>query len=155
MTASFFLAFGIGIVAGLRSMTAPAWVAWGARLDWLKLEGSPFSGMGSAIALAAFSLFAVGELIADKLPTIPRRTAPIPLLTRILMGGLCGGCLCASANQSIFPGVILGGIGALVGAFGGYEIRKRLVSGLGIADPLVAVVEDLFALGLAFFLVSR
>jgi uncharacterized membrane protein len=71
------------------------------------------------------------------------------------MGGLCGACLCAAANQSVFAGIILGAIGALAGAFGGYEIRKRLAGGLGVADPLVAVAEDLFALGLAFFLVSR
>jgi len=34
-----FLAFLLGAVAGLRSMTAPAAVAWAARLGWLHLEG--------------------------------------------------------------------------------------------------------------------
>jgi len=31
----FFLAVGIGIVAGLRALTAPAAVSWAARLGWL------------------------------------------------------------------------------------------------------------------------
>ena len=39
------LAFLIGVIAGLRSMTAPAVVAWGARLHWLKLQSSLLSSM--------------------------------------------------------------------------------------------------------------
>ena len=36
----FALAVGIGIVAGLRSLTAPALVSWAAHLGWLDLHGS-------------------------------------------------------------------------------------------------------------------
>ena len=36
---ALFLAFGIGVVAGLRSMTAPAIVAWAAHLGWISLSG--------------------------------------------------------------------------------------------------------------------
>ena len=43
----FVLALGIGIVAGLRSLTAPAVVAWGAHLGWLNLHGSPLAFIGS------------------------------------------------------------------------------------------------------------
>ena len=44
---ALFLAFGIGVVAGLRSMTAPAVVAWAARLGWISLSGShlAFNGL--------------------------------------------------------------------------------------------------------------
>jgi uncharacterized membrane protein len=149
------LAFGIGVVAGLRSLSAPAAVAWAVHLGWLDLHDSRLAFMGSTAALAIFSLLAIGELVADKLPTTPRRTALVPLLARILIGGLCGACLCAAANQSLLVGAILGGIGGVVGAFGGYEIRRRLVSGLKIKDMPVALFEDLIAIGLACFLVSR
>ena len=77
----FVLALGIGIVAGLRSLTAPAVVAWGAHLGWLNLHGSPLAFMGSTTAVAVFSLLAIGELIADKLPMTPKRTAPAPLIS--------------------------------------------------------------------------
>ena len=73
----FVLALGIGIVAGLRSLTAPAVLAWGAHLGWLNLHGSPLAFMGSITAVAVFSLLAIGELIADKLPMTPKRTAPV------------------------------------------------------------------------------
>src|SRR5260370_3652220 len=122
----FVLALGIGIVAGLRSLTAPAVVAWGAHLSWLNLHGSPLAFMGSTTAVAIFSLLAIGELIADKLPMIPKRTAPAPLIARVVTGGLCGACLCAATGQSLIAGALLGGIGGIVGAFLGYSIRRCL-----------------------------
>jgi uncharacterized membrane protein len=151
----FVLAFGIGIVAGLRSLTAPAVVAWGAHISWLNLHGSPLAFMGSTTAVAILSVLAIGELIADKLPIIPKRTAPAPLLARIVTGGLCGACLCAAAGQSLVAGALLGGIGGVVGAFLGYNIRRRLVNDLHNNDLVVAVCEDVVAVGLALFLVSR
>ena len=141
--------------SGLRSMTAPAVVAWAAKLGWLKLSASPFGFMGSTVAVFLFSLGAVGELIADKLPQIPKRTAAFPLIARIVFGGLCGACLCASAAQSIVIGAICGAIGGVTGAFAGYEIRRRLVINLKMSGILVALVEDLIAIGLAFLFVSR
>ena len=149
----FVLALGIGIVAGLRSFTAPAVVAWGAHLTWLNLHGSPLAFIGSTTAVAIFSLLAIGELIADKLPTIPKRTAPAPLLARVVTGGLCGACLFAAAGQPLIGGALLGAIGGIVGAFLGYGIRSRL--DLHIRDLVVAVCEDVVAVGLALFLVSR
>jgi len=151
----FVLAFGIGIVAGLRSLTAPAVVAWGAHLGWLNLHGSPLAFMGSTTAVAVFSLLAIGELIADKLPNTPKRTAIVGLLARIALGGLCGACLCAAAGKSLLAGGLLGGIGGLIGAFSGYEIRKSLANSLHIKDLVVAVCEDAIAISLALFLVSR
>jgi uncharacterized membrane protein len=149
----FVLALGIGIVAGLRSLTAPAVVAWGAHLSWLNLHGSPFAFMGSTTAVAILSVLAIGELTADKLPMIPKRTAPAPLMTRVVTGALCGACLCAAAGRSLFAGILLGGIGGIVGAFLGYSIRRRL--DLHVKDLVVAVCEDLVAVGLPLFLVSR
>ena len=149
----FVLALGIGIVAGLRSLTAPALVAWGAHLSWLNLHDSPLAFMGSTTAVAIFSLLAIGELVADKLPMIPKRTAPAPLMARIITGGLCGACLCTAVGKSLLAGTLLGGMGGIVGAFLGYGIRRRL--DLHVKDIVVAVCEDLIAVGLALFLISR
>src|SRR5216110_1371477 len=121
------LAFGVGVAAGLRSLSPPAVVAWAAHLGWLNLSDSPLRFMASTIAVVIFSLLAVFELIGDLRPSTPKRTAPMPLIARILMGGLCGACICAATNQLIFIGAILGGVGGIIGAFAGYEIRRRLV----------------------------
>ena len=142
-------------MAGLRSLTAPAVVAWGVYLGWLSLHGSPLAFMGSTAAVAIFSLLAIGELAADKLPAIPKRTAPAPLTGRLITGGLCGACLCAAAAKSVLAGMLLGGTGGIAGAFVGYQTRKQLVTNLRIHDFVVAVCEDLLAIGLALFVVSR
>jgi uncharacterized membrane protein len=70
------------------------------------------------------------------------------------MGALSGACLCAAAHQSLLIGAVAGAVGGVVGAFSGYEARRRLVSGLKVKDALIAIPEDLVAIGLAFFLVS-
>jgi uncharacterized membrane protein len=155
MNYALALAFGIGFATGLRSLTPPAVVAWAAHLGWLNLSNSPLAFMGSTIAVAIFSLLAVVELIVDLLPSTPKRTAPVPLIARIIMGGLCGASLCAAGNQSLILGAILGAVGGLIGAFAGYEIRKRLVSVLNIKDVFIALLGDLVTIGLACFFVSR
>src|SRR2546423_15233654 len=93
-------AVGIGLVAGLRPLLAPAAVAWAAYLGWLHLQSTSLSFMGSKVTVIIFSLLAIGELIADKLPRTPKRTAVAPLLARMMTGGLCGACVGVSANQS-------------------------------------------------------
>ncbi len=149
----FALALGIGIVAGLRAMTAPAVVSWAAHLGCLNLHGTPLAFMGSAVAAAIFSLAALGEFVNDVLPQTPSRTAPGPLIARIVTGGLSGACLCASTGQSLVLGAVLGGIGAVLGAFGGYQVRARLVKALNVKDIFVAIPEDLVAIALAYFCV--
>jgi uncharacterized membrane protein len=151
----FALALGLGFAAGLRSLTPPAVVAWAAHLGWLNLNNSPLGFMASIIAVIIFSLLAVVELIGDLRPQTPKRTAPVPLIARILMGGLCGACICAAGNQSLIVGAIAGAVGGLVGAFAGYEIRRRLVRALNIKDIFIALLEDLVTIGLACLLVTR
>jgi uncharacterized membrane protein len=55
----------------------------------------------------------------------------------------------------LFIGAALGGLGALLGAFAGYELRKCLVAGLNVKDIFIAIPEDLIAIGLALFFVTR
>jgi uncharacterized membrane protein len=149
----FLVAIGIGIVAGLRSLLAPAVVAWAAHFDWLNLHGSPLAFMGSRAAVVIFTIFAIGELVADKLPKTPKRTAFAPLLARIVFGGLSGATLCAAAGKSLLAGALVGGTGGVIGAFVGYEIRRRIVTSLHIKDPFVAICEDVIAIALAYVLV--
>ena len=146
-------AFLIGCVCGLRSMTAPAVVAWGAHLGWLHLDGSLLAFFGNKISLVVFSLFAVGELIADKLPFIPGRTQPGPLGVRVLFGAICGAALCISGAGSPLYGAILGALGAVSTAFAGYNYRRWFSRKL--PDLLLALFEDLVAVGGGFLIVSH
>ena len=146
-------AFLIGCVCGLRSMTAPAVVAWGAHLGWLHLDGTLLAFFANKISLVVFSLFALGELIADKLPFIPGRTQAGPLGVRVVFGALCGAALCLSGAASPIFGALLGGAGGVAGAFAGFHYRRAL--GPKVPDLLLALLEDLVAVGGGLLLVSR
>jgi uncharacterized membrane protein len=145
---ALLLTFGIGITAGLRTMTAPAVVAWAVRLGWLNLGGSHLAFMGSRWAVALFTLGAIAEYVVDQLPSTPARTAAGPLTARIVMGLLTGACLGISVGASPWVGALIAALGAIVGAFGGYQTRVALVRNLHVPDAAVAIPEDLIAIGL-------
>jgi len=50
---------------------------------------------------------------------------------------------------------MLGAIGGIVGCFGGYQARARLVKALGVPDICVALIEDLVAVAGCLWVVSR
>ncbi|MFZ1221285.1 MAG: DUF4126 family protein [Chthoniobacterales bacterium] len=152
---TYIFAAGIGLVAGLRTFLAPAAIVWAVRVSWLNLHDSPFTFMESNLAVVGLSIGALGELVADLVPSIPRRTAVAPLLARLLSGAFCGACLGASANRSLAAGAVCGGICAVIGAFAGYEIRRRLVTKLRVKDIVTALSEDFVAFSLALLFVSR
>ncbi len=149
----YLLALGIGFVAGLRSMTAPALVSWAAHLGWLNLQGTPFSFMASPIAVGILSVLAVLEFVADVLPKTPARTAPVGLLVRVITGGLSGACMAAAGGGTLLIGAVLAIIGGLIGAYAGYYSRRGLVNGLRVKDILIAIPEDVVALGLGYLIV--
>ena len=158
MNAGFalLLALGMGIVAGLRSLSAPAVVAWAAHLGWTNLHGSPSAFMGTTWAVGIFTVLALVELIVDLLP----RYAALARLrwassARIVTGALSGACLAVAGGATPWLGAPAGAVGAIAGAFGGYNARAGLVRALRVPDFVIAIAEDLVAIGLGVFLVSR
>jgi uncharacterized membrane protein len=148
-------AFLVGVVGGLRAMSAPAVTAWAAHLGWLNVAATPLKFMGSMITVAIFTILAIVELVTDQLPSTPARTKPAGLIPRIVLGGLCGASVAAAGGQSLLIGSLLGAVGGIVGAFAGYEVRTRLVKALGVPDFVIAVAEDIVAIGGGLFLLSR
>jgi uncharacterized membrane protein len=145
------LAFLIGVIAGLRSMTAPAAVSWAARLGWLHLDNTWLAFLGFQFTPYIITVMAIGELIADKLPKTPSRKAAGPFGFRIVSGALCG----AALGGGSAAGGIAGALGAVAGTLGGYEFRSRLVRATGGRDLPIALLEDVIAVGGAALIVSR
>jgi len=141
----------LGVTTGLRSMTPMAVLCWFAYLGYLPVDGTWAAWTARLSVAIMWTLFAVGELIADKLPKTPNRTAPAPLLARLALGGLAGSIAATALDGPGIEGVLLGVLGALLGAFAGFMLRRELVHRLGCADWPVAVAEDLFTLAAAGF----
>ncbi len=149
----YVMAFLIGLVAGLRAMTAPAAVSWAARLGWLNLQGTPLAFLGAAVTPWIFTVAALGEIVNDKLPKTGSRKAPPSFIARILMGALCGAAV-GAASGALAAGLVAGALGAVAGTLGGYEFRARLARAAG-KDLPIALLEDAIAIVLAFWAVSR
>jgi uncharacterized membrane protein len=154
-TIVLLLAFLLGCVCGLRSMTGPALVCWGAHLGWLQLDGSTLGFLHNPISLSVFTLFAIGELVADKLPFIPSRIMAGPLGVRFLAGALCGWALAIAGGATWLPCALAGGVGGIGGAFAGYHVRRWLTAGKGLPDMPVALLEDVIAIGGGLLILSR
>jgi uncharacterized membrane protein len=148
------MAFLLGFLAGLRSMTPLAAVAWGARLGWLHLDGTPLTFLGSAPAAYLLTALMLAELVADKLPRTPSRTQPGPFIGRIVTGGLAGAALLGGTGGLLALGALLGALGAVAGTLGGYKARTGLVRMLGVPDYVVALAEDAVAVGGACLILS-
>jgi uncharacterized membrane protein len=145
----------LGAICGLRAMTGPAVVCWAARLGWLSLGHSPLNFLTNPISLVVFTILAVGELIGDKLPKTPSRITAFPLIARFISGALCGAAVVITAGVSIPLGAIVGGVGAILGAFVGYHIRRAITVRGSVPDLPIALLEDLVAIGGGLFIVSR
>jgi uncharacterized membrane protein len=148
------LAFALGFVAGLRSMTPPAAVAWATHFGWLDLGGTPLAFFGSTVARYVLLAAMLGELVADKLPFTPSRTKPGSFGFRVLSGGITGAALTAGLGGSLVPGAVAGALGAVAGTLGGHRARTGLVRRLGVPDYVIAVAEDLVAVGGALLIVA-
>jgi uncharacterized membrane protein len=135
----------IGVVAGLRALTAPAAVSWAARLGWLDLAATPLAFLGYAFTPWIMTVLALGELVSDKLPTTPSRKLPAPFAGRILSGALCGGAV-GAAGGALVVGAITGAIGGVIGTLGGHAFRARLATAFG-RDLPAALLEDVVAVG--------
>ncbi len=147
----YLLAAAIGVVAGLRAMTAPAALSWGAWLGCVSLAGTPFAFLGSIWAVGLLSLLAVGELISDQLPSTPSRKVPVQLGTRLLVGGASGAAIGATADMLV-PGLIAGVVGAVIGTYAGAAARGTLARRFG-RDLPAALIEDAVAIGGAALIV--
>ncbi|MEO7540180.1 MAG: DUF4126 family protein [Pyrinomonadaceae bacterium] len=148
-----FAAFCIGIATGLRAFTGVAVVAWAAYVGCIDLATTPFAFMASPVAAGIISLIALGEYVGDVMANMSSRTAPPALIARVVFGGLAGACLMSAAGCSYMIGALIGAVGGVCGAFGGYQARMRLVKALNIKDIFVAIPEDLVAIGLSIAVV--
>jgi uncharacterized membrane protein len=139
------MALLIGVVAGLRSLTAPAVVAWAAFLGWINLHSTWASWVANIITVVILTVLAVGELVADKLPKTPARTATPSFAARITMGAFSGAVVGAAWHYT-FSSLGAGIIGAVLGTLGGYHARKGLVAALHGRDLPIALLEDAVAI---------
>jgi uncharacterized membrane protein len=148
----YWLSLAIGIIAGLRTMTAPAALSWGAYLGVLQLSQTWLAFLSKPWLPWVLSVFALGELITDQLPTTPSRTVPVQFSARILSGAFAGAAIGVAAGSWIVGG-LAGAFGAVIRTLAGRAVRGLLATVFGRDRP-AACIEDVVAIGAAFLIVT-
>lgn len=141
----------LGFATGLRSLTPMAALCWFAYLGYLPVDGTWAAWTARLWVAIVFTVLAAGENAADKSSWIPNRISPAPLLARLVLGGVAGSIAATAMNGPGIEGVLLGVVGAALGAFCGFMIRRDLAQKFSCGEWPVAFAEDLFALILAVF----
>jgi uncharacterized membrane protein len=140
----------LGFITGMRTLTPITVLCWFGWMGLLPLD--PWAMWAGKLPVAiGFTLLAAVEYTADKYGRSPRPTRPAVLTLRIVLGGLVGAIIATSLDAPTSEGIILGVLGALVGAFVAYELRHQLTRRIGCKVWHVTVAEDIFAVVCAIF----
>lgn len=137
-----------GIIAGMRSMSAPAIVSdHYSKERSSEVDDSRLSFMASPTSAIALKVMAAGELAADKSAFIPNRIDPGPLAFRAISGAVCGATICKAENEQVNIGALTGGLAAIASAFTCYYIRRKLGENTDIPDLMLGLAEDAVVIG--------
>ena len=145
-----YQAAGLGIIAGMRTFSAPAVISHVySRHPSKNLESSGFRLIQTINTSKVFKVLAAGELIGDKLPNTPNRTSAGGLTGRILSGSLAGATVYKASGKQPLIGALIGGSAAVASAFGCMLLRKALGKSTSIPDPYIGALEDVIVIGAA------
>lgn len=155
MNQTYLKAFGLGVVAGMRSLIAPALLSHKlVRTYPTKQPSQPIHYLAMPPVSLALKVLAGAEIIGDKIPNVPDRTIPLEFGARVAMGATCGGFLSQAEGADLPTGAVTGGIGTVVGTLAFYHLRQWLHHELGLPDPVVALAEDTLAITLGWSIVN-
>ena len=147
---------GLAVIAGVRSMAAPALLAQAIRCgDVGGLAGTPFAALGSGKTPDLLETLMIGEMIGDKTPFIPARTSAPAVFGRALSGALVGAALSVSGKRGVPSGALVGVLSALAGVYAIDRLRSGATQGLGVPDRLFGLLEDGLVLAVGTQLLRR
>jgi len=152
---SLWQSMALGLIAGMRCASA------GAIASHISRQAKPTKGSNKLIKFinsdtfnTTLNITAVGELVADKLPFVPARTAPEGLTARVVSGGLSGAAVAKANGSDVTLYALLGSMVAIAATYGFYHLRKAAGNKTGIADPVIALIEDAVVVGVGLALVK-
>jgi len=144
----FWQVIGMGALTGMRSTAAPVIASHILSHHQSKnFDRSPLKFMQSVNVSSALKLFALGELIGDKLPFTPDRIKPVAVTARVLSGALAGASIYEAKGDKPILGALLGGAAALASTYFSFYIRKNSARTVNLLDPVIGSIEDALVIG--------
>lgn len=144
----FWQVIGIGTLAGMRTSSAPAVTSQILSHHHSKrLEKSPLNFMQSKIVANTLTVLSIGEIVADKLPSTPNRTAPAGVIFRGISGALAGASIYKASGNNVWVGSVLGAATAVASTYLSFILRKNAGKKTSIIDPIIGGIEDALVIG--------
>jgi len=155
MIIPYLRAFQIGLIAGMRAMSAPALLSHKlVRTIPTKEPQTPIQYFAQPPVSIALKALAATEMIADKIPHGPNRTSPPQFIARIVSGATCGAFLSQVEGESVPLGAVAGGLGTVVSTLLFFQLRRWMDHDLGLPDAVGALAEDALVIGLGWPIVN-
>lgn len=155
---NFIRAIGMGAVAGMRSMTAPAVMScYAERYQDPPLNDSVLEPLATSNAPKILGLAAAGEMVVDKLPFTPPRTMLPSVIFRALSGAVVGWACTETEDGYESLGMAAGALAAVAATYGMYHLRKDAGEATGLPDVALGMMEDVIAVctGIAVMRLAR
>lgn len=135
-------------------MSSPAIVSQLAHAGVIETGHTQLGFLKRPVTAKSLAVAAIGEVIADKLPFLPKRTKAPSLIWRAISGALGGAAVASSKKRCVLAGAALGSAAAVGSSYGMYELRRWAGERFDIPDFLLAIGEDALLAGCGFLLVS-
>jgi len=151
--ANYLSACGLGVLAGMRSMTPPTLVSLYLNRNQHLRNGTLTNVLGSGNSLTAFSLLATGEILADKFPQAPNRTFGPAVVGRLGTSALSSAALAEAHGENRTVAAAISA--AITGVVTFATFRARMAANQYLPNPVTGVLEDTLLLGLSAALLRR
>lgn len=136
-------ALGLGAIAGMRAVAAPALLSHYLNNDPAgALYNTPLRYLQRPLVATSLKFLAGAELIGDKLPLTPNRISPPQLAFRVLSGAVVGATVAGANEKPKVTGAMLGVLGALAASFGFFYLRKKVGQESGLPNMALGLIED-------------
>lgn len=147
---SSVLAAGLGMIAGMRSLSAPALVVntMGKKSEIDEEKPYVLKFLKSPQFAAFLKFLKAGEQVGDKMPGIPDRINVPSLTGRFISGALSGASVFSFLKEKAWKGALIGGISAIVSTYTSFYARKKSGEFTGIPDVVLGMLEDRLVRGM-------
>lgn len=144
----FALAYALTTTAGLRGFLTLFAASLAAHYHWIHPSGS-FAWLGSDTTTVVLGIFALIELLADKIPAVDHALHAVSFVVRPLAGAiLVGGTIHTDNPGTLYSLMALGALNSLVVHSSSAAARAASTVGtLGAANAPISVGEDATAIG--------
>ena len=151
--ANYLSACGIGVLAGMRSMTPPTLVSLYLNRNQHLRSGMLTNVLGSGNSLTAFSLLATGEIVADKFPQAPNRTFAPAVVGRVGTSALSSAAIAEAhgENKTVAAAISV----AITAVVTFATFRARITANKYLPNPVTGVIEDSILLTISTALLRR